>query len=126
MLTALSGSFLIAQYLPGDCGVSRRHHLVRTLVLKSSLLFVFVCVLSLIAYLTMDPETPDLGAQSAIEQLESNLNQNYLIAETLMSLRTPKAKDFNETLGKIKLRGYGIGRSGFTGYCCSHQQQTRV
>ena len=100
MLTALSGSLSIAQYLPGDCGVSRRHHLVRTLV-KSSLLFVFVCVLSLIAYLTIDPETPDLGTQSAIEQLESNLNQNYLIAETLMSLRTPKAKDFNETLGKI-------------------------
>ena len=73
MLTVLCGSLLIAQYLPGNCGVSRRHRLVRILVLKSSL-SLFLCVLSLVAYLTVDLETPDVGVQSAIEQLESNLN----------------------------------------------------
>ena len=48
--------------------------------------------------------------QSAIEQLQRVLSDNYLIAERLMSLRNPSKTDVDVILGEVNVT-YRLGRS---------------
>ena len=55
----------------------------------------------------MESNTPEINplqddVQNAIESLRSTLNNNYLIAEKLMSLRNPEIKSLNESVAKVE------------------------
>ena len=55
----------------------------------------------------MESNTPEINplqddVQNAIESLRSTLNNNYLTAEKLMSLRNPEIKSLNESVAKVE------------------------
>ena len=57
--------------------------------------------------LRMESNTPEINplqddVQNAIESLRSTLNNNYLTAEKLMSLRNPEIKSLNESVAKVE------------------------
>ena len=57
--------------------------------------------------LRMESNTPEINplqddVENAIESLRSTLNNNYLTAEKLMSLRNPEIKSLNESVAKVE------------------------
>ena len=55
----------------------------------------------------MESNTPEINplqddVKNAIESLRSILNNNYLTAEKLMSLRNPEIKSLNESVAKVE------------------------
>ena len=55
----------------------------------------------------MESNTPEINpvqddVENAIESLRSTLNNNYLAAEKIMSLRNPETKSLNENVAKIE------------------------
>ena len=55
----------------------------------------------------MESNTPEINplqddVQNAIESLRSTLNNNYLTAQKLMSLRNPEIKSLNESVAKVE------------------------
>ena len=57
--------------------------------------------------LQMESNTPVINplqddVENAIESLRSTLNNNYLTAEKLMSLRNPEIKSLNESVAKVE------------------------
>ena len=55
----------------------------------------------------MESNTPEINplqddVENAIESLRSTLNNNYLTAEKLMSLRNPEIKSLNESVAKVE------------------------
>ena len=60
-------------------------------------------------FLRMESNTPEINplqddVQNAIESLRSTLNNNYLTAEKLMSLRNPEIMSLNESVAKVYRR----------------------
>ena len=57
--------------------------------------------------LRLESNTPEINplhddVENAIESLRSTLNNNYLTAEKLMSLRDPEIKSLNESVTKVE------------------------
>ena len=75
-------------------------------LLRSALHLIAFCVFCL--YLSLMNSTPNTlietgnGVLSCIEQLQHTLNQNYLRAERIMSLRQPNAGELRSALQEVE------------------------